>query len=475
MECKEFEEKLPLFLDERYSEIGNIEEFEDHFASCEECWREYAESFALLQTMRRCKDLSEEMPPAYEQFHESVHSAMDEGLRGQELLRAIEKGYVASKEGTPEYEVAKLVYDTKGLDLEKETERIVENILRIEELDPDNPKIFNFKWEVVDHLKVKAYDYMHCYPADHEAALPVIKMLRKLNPTFFMAAVWLASASQRVGKLEESRKVLDEIWDKGVDYYFETDNTLIHILGRIYRLDFGDRPDDNDRSYYYLEMAFERNPSNIWPAMNLAWYYFCDKEYGKSLIVVNKLFSLDIDKDDLEYAADYISDMCRIALNEKRHEAYPCIIGMLELAHNKFPSDDFIMYELMLMHTKSGQYDEALGYLKKLENFNYKDFHTFFLAAEIYCAKRNKKKAYEYANKTIDEALDRKPDVERVIRRLFETTGIDDVDEKAEGFEDYILTDKEIPGWMIPKLDEERECYANIDEHGREVFKSKLN
>jgi tetratricopeptide (TPR) repeat protein len=474
LSCDEIQDYIVPYAKGYYSRIPDIEGLKEHLASCDSCWKAFRSEEKFIESASIFQLSEEETDEMFDSLIDNI-----EGLRG--ILQDDQGRYLV--DALESYDkVYELRDKALGLISEGKFSGAAECINEAERIHGSYGLMFAFKNYFYNDMRKRAIHYMHDYPADHAKAITYLEPMfiietKNREAGHFDTMVWLASAYQRVQRYEDSKRMLDLIHEYDMLDYLDTHNlkryfaVLCHILGRIHRLDFN----EDKRAYICLEKSFEIDPSYMWGAMNLAWYYFCDKEYGKSLIVVNKLFSLDIDRDDLEYAADYIHDMWREALNKKWYEAYPRIIGMLELAHSKFPADDFIMYELMLMHTKSGQYDQALGYLDKFENFNYKDFHTFFLAAEIYCAKRNKKKAYEYAKKTIDEALDRKPDVERDIRRLFETTGIDDVDEKAEGFDDYILTDKKIPNYMIPKLDPSRDNYAEIDEHGKQIFECKLN
>lgn len=90
MNCKEFEKLIPLYLGRKFDEIENIEDFEWHAASCEDCIDDFADILAMHNFLADGKDLFLQDNPEFNNLIDKTNSLIKSGMKGEELLNAFE-------------------------------------------------------------------------------------------------------------------------------------------------------------------------------------------------------------------------------------------------------------------------------------------------------------------------------------------------------------------------------------------------
>jgi len=91
MKCDEFNEILPLYLDNKYSEIENIDEFEAHAGSCEKCSEIFAEVFVLHEGLRDYKDEIIQETPELKNMLSNIRELRAKGVTGEDFLEAFDQ------------------------------------------------------------------------------------------------------------------------------------------------------------------------------------------------------------------------------------------------------------------------------------------------------------------------------------------------------------------------------------------------
>ena len=91
MKCDKFNEILMLYLDKRYSEIENIDEFEAHAGSCEKCSEIFAEVFVLHEGLKDYKDEIIQETPELNELLSNIRKLRGRGVTGEDFLDAFDQ------------------------------------------------------------------------------------------------------------------------------------------------------------------------------------------------------------------------------------------------------------------------------------------------------------------------------------------------------------------------------------------------
>lgn len=91
MDCKEFKDLVALYLEGRFAEIKELEAFENHFASCDSCWEEYASVYKIHRMIQKRRHQIVEGSPEIKKMVDTLRNLAERGLKGDKLVEAFEK------------------------------------------------------------------------------------------------------------------------------------------------------------------------------------------------------------------------------------------------------------------------------------------------------------------------------------------------------------------------------------------------
>ena len=114
MNCEEFEELFPSYLEGDYDQIGDLEGFEGHFSSCEKCWEKYSGLYGVEIFLRENRKKMLQESPTLKSESDFIDEKVAKGVEGEALIKAFGDRF-GKKDETIEglFKIVK-AYDNKG-------------------------------------------------------------------------------------------------------------------------------------------------------------------------------------------------------------------------------------------------------------------------------------------------------------------------------------------------------------------------
>jgi hypothetical protein len=182
MDCKEFKKLISLYLDGRFSEIEELDAFENHFASCDSCWEEYAGLYKIHRMIQKRRSEIVAGSPEIKKMVDTLRNLTKKGLKGDKLVEAFEKETKAVSRKT------KVLVNGKEADYEVIGNKIRLVLFREPRIEEKDIKILINDQNYFDERFSSSEDYLFDVAAD-TGSEAVIKDLSLLSEDVSMDGI----------------------------------------------------------------------------------------------------------------------------------------------------------------------------------------------------------------------------------------------------------------------------------------------